>query len=515
MTAGPAAARRRLRAARTPTERLASAGPAPRLVRPLGRPALSARMRILGWFLLLLGSALVVSVLVTRAVMVQHIVAQVDSELHHEVNELRALAGRGTDAQGRPFPNVAAVLQAAVGSTAPESNATLLGYLNGQPFVRSAREPILRLDTNPQLTALWGRASTAYLGTVQTAAGQVRYAVVPVTRPGDSQRGVVVAALFVRPEMHVVTDVTTIMIETGLAAILVAFLLAWLIAGRILAPVRHVTELARTMSGTDLTRRLPVRGRDEISELAMTFNGMLERLELAFRAQRAFVDDAGHELRTPITIIRGNLEMLANDGDDPVERRETLALVTDELDRMSRMVTELLTLAKSQQPDFVQLDVQAVEPLTREMLAKAETLADRQWELDQAGSGTVVGDRQRLTQAVLQLAQNAVQHTKVGALIAMGSSVSSTEARFWVRDTGPGVPVADRQRIFARFARAGHRRTGDGAGLGLAIVRSIAEAHGGRVELDSTPAGATFTLVVRIAGPAEEPRAAEASCPGS
>jgi two-component system, OmpR family, sensor kinase len=125
--------------------------------------------------------------------------------------------------------------------------------------------------------------------------------------------------------------------------LLLGSLLAWRLAGRVADPVTALTRTARAISETDLSRRIPVRGRDEVAQLAATFNEMLERLERAFGSQRRFLDDAGHELRTPLTIVRGHLELLE---DDPVERRETVALVMDELDRMGRIVNDLLLLAK-------------------------------------------------------------------------------------------------------------------------------------------------------------------------
>jgi signal transduction histidine kinase len=115
----------------------------------------------------------------------------------------------------------------------------------------------------------------------------------------------------------------------------------------------------------------------------------------------------------------------------------------------------------------------------------------------------VVADRQRLTQAVLQLADNAVQHTSEGGVVGLGSSVGLEEARIWIRDTGSGIAPADRERVFERFSRGAGPRRSDGAGLGLAIVKAIAEAHHGRVELESRPGeGAMFTIVVPTRPPA-------------
>jgi signal transduction histidine kinase len=317
-------------------------------------------------------------------------------------------------------------------------------------------------------------------------------------------RGVFVVAASLTAEREGVNEAVRLAALVLLAVLLIASALAWVVAGRILAPLRVLDETARSISETDLTRRIPVGGNDEIAELARTFNAMVDRLERAFASQRAFVSDAGHELRTPITIVRGHLELL---GDDPQERRETVALVTDELDRMSRFVDDLLVLAKSERNDFLRLADVELGALTEELLDKASGLAARRWNMEARGETRLRADRQRLTQAIMGLAHNAVQHTSDGDPVWIGSAVDGEEASLWVRDSGPGIAAADQARVFERFARAGaSRRRSEGAGLGLAIVRAIAEAHGGRVELVSRPgAGATFTVIVPLRGP-EAPR---------
>ena len=173
-------------------------------------------------------------------------------------------------------------------------------------------------------------------------------------------------------------------------------------------------------------------------------------------------------------------------------------MVTEELDRMSRVVEDLLLLAKAEQPDFIQTAPVEVAEFTTDVTIKARALGDRDWRLDACATGEVSADRQRLTQAMLNLARNAIDHTPPDAEVAIGSAWDDDGIRFWVRDTGPGVAAADRERIFERFARGGSgRRRSDGAGLGLAIVRSVVEAHGGRILLDSRPGeGATFTIVL-------------------
>jgi two-component system OmpR family sensor kinase len=331
--------------------------------------------------------------------------------------------------------------------------------------------------------------------------GEIRVLAVPVEVEG-ADRGVFAVSAGLGGEREEVDEAMQVAGGVSLAVLLVASLLAWAAAGRVLAPLRDLTDTARSIGESDLTRRINVQGEDEIAQLARTFNAMLDRLEAAFATQRAFVSDAGHELRTPITIIRGHLELL---GDDPDERRETVAVVTDELDRMSRFVEDLLLLAKAERGDLLRPEDLDLDVLTDELLAKARALAPRDWRLEHVGTGRLRGDRQRLTQAAMNLAQNAVQHTADGDRISLGSDLRRGVARIWVRDAGPGIAVADQERIFERFARAGDgRRRSEGAGLGLAITRAIAEAHGGQVTVDSRPGeGATFTICI----PVDEERA--------
>jgi signal transduction histidine kinase len=327
----------------------------------------------------------------------------------------------------------------------------------------------------------------------------VEYLAIPV-KAGQATRGVFVAAIFRDRELANIAPAIWGAAGVGLATLLVGSLLAWRVAEGVLRPVRLVTDTAAAISTSELTRRIDVRGRDEISRLAATFNEMLDRLEEAFRIQRQFVDDAGHELRTPITIIRGHLEVAE---DDPEERLKTNALVIDELDRMNRIVNDLLLLAKARQPDFLDLATVDLRSLTEDLHANATALATRVWRLEGVGQGMIVADRQRLTQAVVQLAQNATEHTSDGAEIALGSAVANGRARLWVRDSGPGIPPEDQERIFQRFARTGDGGRGSaGAGLGLSIVRAIAEAHHGMVEvLSRSGEGATFTVVIPVDQP--------------
>jgi signal transduction histidine kinase len=336
----------------------------------------------------------------------------------------------------------------------------------------------------------------------------VEFLAVPLINQGAAS-GVFVVAIF-RDRLLGENDAAVAGVAaTGGAVLVIGSLLAWQLADRILRPVNKIGQAARSISLSDLTRRIEVEGRDELAHLATTFNEMLERLEKAMRSQKQFFDDVSHELRTPITIVRGHVET-AEAGTGDFEKVKPL--VMDELNRMSRFVDDLLLLARSERPDFLELDIVDVQPLTDELFGKAEALGPREWILESVGGGRIEADRQRLSQAVLELARNACKHTDTGDVIALGSQVADGECRFWVRDTGKGVEPDDHDRIFSRFGRSANGRSKDGSGLGLAIVKAIAEAHHGRVELTSVPAkGATFRIVFPVDQPvrdqsAEEPK---------
>jgi signal transduction histidine kinase len=333
----------------------------------------------------------------------------------------------------------------------------------------------------------------------------VRYLAVPVTLEGDPAQGVVVVAYFADQERQTADETARLLLGVGAVIFLLAAAGAWVVAGRILRPVRDVAATAQSITETDLTGRIPVDegATDELAELAASVNAMLDRVERGVAAQRRFLDDAGHELRTPITIIRGHLEVL--DPADPTDVRDTVALVDEELARMNRLVSDLLLLARAEQPEFVRPQPVDVAALTAVAFDQVRRLGDREWVLETAATVDAMVDPQRVTQALVALADNAVRYTEPGARIALGSQLTGGELRFWVADSGSGVSEADQARVFERFARgaAGARRS-DGAGLGLSIVQAIAVAHGGRVLLDSPPgSGATFTVVLpaRLAPP--------------
>lgn len=476
---------------RTPATATTESGPPGR-----SQVVWGVRTRILVWYVALMSLATVASVLVLRRVLTVGVDAHIDAALVQESRELSDLA-RGHDPRtGERFRgDVDRIFDVFLSRNIPEQNEAYLTFIGGEPFQRSS--PYVtpyRLDQDPDLVARWGALTEPERGRVpDSPQGTIDYLAVPL-RSGEEVRGVFVAAFFRDLELDEIQPAMWGAAGVGVVALLIGSLLAWRVAEGVLRPVRMVTGTANRISEGDLTRRIDVTGRDEVAELSTTFNAMLDRLEEAFATQRRFVDDAGHELRTPITVIRGHLELLE---EDPAERERTMALVMDELDRMQRIVNDLLILAKSQQPDFLDLQTVDIAALTEDVHAKASAIAPRDWRLERTGRGRIVADRQRLTQALIQLAQNASQHTETRDRITLGSAVFDGQARLWVRDTGPGISAENQERIFRRFSRGAGVRPSEGAGIGLAIVKAIAEAHHGRVELDSRMgSGSTFTIVI-------------------
>jgi signal transduction histidine kinase len=454
-----------------------------------------ARTRILAAIVILLAFSTLLSVLAIRQLLLVRTADRVDAALSQEVDEFRTLVSGNNPADGTPFRGrLRLIFDTFFRRNVPGTGETLIAFVDGEHYRSESRARGGAIPAQ-SYSSRWATLQRSERGNLETPVGTVRYLATPIEGSGVS--GVFVVAASLTSERREVEEAVRLAALVLLSVLLIASALAWVVAGRVLAPLRLLADTARSIGESDLTRRIPVSGHDEIAVLSRTFNAMLDRLEAAFAAQRRFVSDASHELRTPITIVRGHLELL---GDDPEERRETTALVTDELDRMSRFVDDLLLLAKAERDDFLHPSEVELGALTDELLDKATALGDRDWELESRGEAILLADRQRLTQAVMGLAQNAVQHTSPGDPIWLGSHAERGEARLWVRDSGPGVAAEDQERIFDRFARASaSRRRSEGAGLGLAIVRAIAEAHGGRVALSSRPGdGAMFTVVIPL-----------------
>lgn len=453
----------------------------------------SVRVRILGWYVALLGISLVAALILQRTFLLAQAEADAESALNQEVDELEQLVGGIDPVTGEPFGgDVSAIFDTFLARNVPLEGEGLITFVNGNVYKTDVTGA--RIATT-EVASSWASLEDSSRGEAEEPElGEIQYLAVPLLGTGE-ETGVFVVSVLMADRFAAVGDVVRLGAIVYGSIFLLASVAAWIAAGRILTPLTDLTETARSISDTDLSGRIDVEGDDEIAELGRTFNSMLDRLDEGFASQRRFIDDAGHELRTPITIIRGNLELM---GDDPAERKATVALVTDELDRMSRIVDDLLDLAKAEQPDFLQTAPMDLGEFTNDLAAKAQTLDQRDWLVERADDVVIEADRHRLNQAMMNLIRNAAEHSPAGTPVRIGSKLGwRGNVTIWVADNGAPIPESDRERIFERFARVGpNRRNTEGAGLGLAIVSAIAEAHGGSVDVTSDNTGNRFTITI-------------------
>lgn len=453
---------------------------------------LSVRQRLTVTIALLTSLALVVVGVTLYVLESRRIDRVIETSLRQETGEFRALQKEPDPRTQRRFASADRLLEVFLERNLPDDNEELFAFpTSGTPKYQGEYDPALQKSAAfPALVEdLKQEGGTR---TLKVGGRTYRVAVQPV-RAGTQSAAFVVVHDVGSSRADLNELMVTYALLAALSVILIAGLASWS-AGRLLSPLRSLRDTAQGITSGDIGARLGVTGHDDLSDLQRTFNDMLDRLESAFATQRQLLDDAGHELRTPLTVLRGHLEVL--DASDPDDVEATRALLLDETDRMSRLVNDLLMLAKARRPDFVDPHPTDVETLTHGSIDRARALADRRWLLDGVARGTFSIDGQRITQALLQLSDNAARHTQAGDEIGIGSRHHEGLLEFWVRDTGPGVEAQMRTKVFERFARGDH--DDDGFGLGLSIVTAIAEAHGGDVVLDDTEAGATFRIRIPV-----------------
>ena len=448
------------------------------------------RTRLLVWYFLLAVSTTGIALWVTRQIYCTRLYERAEADLAEEVERFQRTAespqlGTTDDLFDRVLANYVS-----------RDNELVLTFVDGQ-FYRASRPLPDWLQRHPDLMTQWASLETSAGHWVEDADYTIFYMAEPLVVENR------VAGVFVAIEDKTIayqsgTGAIRLVFKVSVAVLGSFFGIAWITAGRILKPLRLMNQTARQITESDMTQRIPIQGADEITAVTVTFNQMLDRLQAAFDGQQEFLKDVSHELRTPITVIQGQLETLVY---RPEKQAETMALITNELQQMNRLVNDLLLLTKAERPDFLILKPEDLDWLTEELYLKARSFTpERDWRLEAKGLYPVTLDRQRFSQAVMNLVQNAVRHTQPGDIIALGSAVTEDTLRFWVRDTGEGIASADQAKIFERFTRAtNNNHQFEGAGLGLSIVNAIAQAHGGHVDLSSCPGkGAIFTLTIPL-----------------
>ncbi len=298
---------------------------------------------------------------------------------------------------------------------------------------------------------------------------------------------------------HAINGLLVTLISVGAVGLIVSSVAGAALARRAMRPVERITSAAMEIYHTqDLSRRVDVHTNDEVGRLGLAFNEMLDRLSDLFRSQQRFVADVSHEMRTPLTVIRGNTDLLRAMG---CADRESLDAISSEADRMTRLVSDLLLLSQAD-AGMLPMHRQPIDlaPLMTAVARSGNIVADGRVSVQTSITGELIvyGDSDRIKQVLLNLVENAIKHTPDGGVIRLaGTSTDTDMVLLSVSDTGHGIPPEDLPYVFERFYRVdkSRSRAQGGVGLGLAIAKSIVEAHGGDIEVQSTiGVGTTFNV---------------------
>ncbi len=367
-----------------------------------------------------------------------------------------------------------------------------------------AQDPTESPETLEEEAAQAHRLNSAPAGLSTVGApdvGDLRVYVLPVIRQGHRVAMIGVGESL-EPVMRAQHGVARTFLVAGLFALAAAALAGFAVASRVSQPLRRMAGTAATVSAGSISPRIGADGlHGEILVLAEAFDNMLDRLDDAFARQRSFVSDASHELRTPLTVVRGQLEVLARQPDISREDVQRVTrLVGTEIERMERLVDELLALAKTEEGWPLERRDVELRPYLRELFDGLSLSADRRFELGAVSDTTIAIDPDRISQVLHNLAQNAVAHTRPGGLVRLSVEANGRLVVFSVDDDGPGIPPAERDRVFDRFHRTDYSRarSDGGSGLGLAIARAIVEAHGGASGRESPEGGRGWSSIASL-----------------
>jgi two-component system, OmpR family, sensor kinase len=353
-------------------------------------------------------------------------------------------------------------------------------------------EPLFRAGTLPE-------GELGSRETIGSEVGDIRSSSAPIVLSGEPVGSYQIVAPLQPVRDEALRAAGLVAAAAGVSLLLGAALLTTTL-WRSLSPLRTLATTARSTELRRLHARVEVpETDDEVGVLAQEFNSMLERLERASDGQTAFMASISHELRTPITIARGHLEMLRTvDHDDPGAREEVLLVVEDELHRMGRLVEDLMAIARAEMDDFARLRHLELVAFFEDLELKISGLGVRRIRLEPPPPVVLAADPDRLAQAVLNLVNNAHRHTPDGTAIRVRAVEHPGEVVLEVSDEGPGIPPDIRTDVFEPFVTAGGVES---TGLGLAVVRAVVEAHGGHISLDTGPDGTTFGLHLPVTTP--------------
>ncbi|MFC7531611.1 ATP-binding protein [Actinoplanes sp. GCM10030250] len=478
----------------------------------------SLRARLLAITVVLLIAGIAVSDAVVTAALRRHLIDRVDRQLQ-PISQVMAridpsVLDRATAASGQSLTSALDLI-----------SAIAVAYLDdGGTVVRTAHSGVAGAE--PRFAAELVRAEPGTALLVEGTGGSQWRAVVVPRSGGD---GVVVVAASLDAIDATISRLRLLCAVTGLVVVALLAAVGWVAIRAGLRPLRAIEETATAIAGGDLAHRIAHAGppNTEVARLTAVLNGMLAQIERSFAARaaseermRRFVADVSHELRTPLSGIKGSAELhLMGGAPSQDDVRRTMRRIDTEADRLTALVEDLLLLARLDEPaagpvlDMAPMDLRTLAADARHDLLSLDR--DRPIRLTglsgtaAPGEALVLGDEARLRQVVVNLVGNVHAHTPATAPVRIGVGRAGDEAVLEIADSGPGLSGEAAERVFERFYRADGSRargSGPGAGLGLAIVRSLVTAHGGRVEVVPTPGGgATFRLCLPWSADAGKP----------
>ncbi len=494
----------------------------------------SIRFRLTMWYAIAMIALIIAMAISLHTMLARALTSDAESRMRNAAGEIAEEMGVATelDDEGEPLP-----VDLTRAELVLDVDSILLSGLWFQ-IVNSSHE-ILDVDSSgaleqspADLESALGDSSVfsmtdQTLMTIEVDGSKSLVLVAPLTFTVGGEQGPNAGWVIVGESLgardQIIDVVNSILRIFGVFGVAIALWGGWLMAGRALAPLGRITHTADIIAADSngavtLSRRLDVpKSGDELSQMATTFNGMLDRIEAAFETQRRFVGDASHELRTPLTSVRGNIDVLLRQlkSERPVEREDLVAVlgvVQSESGRMSRLIDDMLELARSDstsQGDLLKRNMVSLDAAAEQAFRTAEQLASGQrLELTVAEPFTLFADGDRLVQVMLIFLDNAFRHTPAGGKVelridrAVDPECGVECARIEVTDSGGGISPEHVQHVFERFYRAENARSREsgGSGLGLSIALAIVRGHGGWIDVDTTiDEGTSFMVWVPLA----------------
>jgi two-component system, OmpR family, sensor histidine kinase MprB len=431
------------------------------------------------------GVAIAIAAVVCYFVVRDQLRGQVDDELKAQA----AIVQRLAESLGQPLPG----LPASAGGPAPYEQLVLA---DGTSY---RRQGDISLPVDNQVRAVAAGQLSSYMTDIRVNGSRLREIAIPIPLLYGGEPVAVQLARPLAPVDDVLSSLRLVLALLCAGGVGLAFVLGRMAARRVLAPLAEVTQAAQHIGETDdLSRRIIVHADDEVGQLARRFNAMLERLQgsrsaldESVRAQRQLVADASHELRTPVTSLRTNIEVLLADPElDHEDRQRLLSDVVEQSEELSALVGDLIDLARGDLPEGATEDLR-LDRFVEEAVARGRRNSPTVRFEAELEPLLLEGVPERLGRAINNLLDNAAKHSPPGGVVEV--TVDADGVR--VRDHGPGIEPQDLPHVFDRFYRGANSRGSQGSGLGLAIVRQVAEQHGGSVSAENAPGGgAIFRL---------------------